>query len=179
MGDQRLLTLFFRQNVSPALIKTDWMETRPDTPRPTMEAIINLRTPSILYNHGGYYAPGDPKTCSMPGGPCSNCQARIDEEEAAEALVLLSKAPSCCSDRPAFLEPCPQCNATGSFVTHESQGKTPCNGCPNPMCIKCFFGARYYCPLRKDSLTAPADPLERQLTLGVQSPRAEEKTDNK
>ena len=92
MGGGICLTLFFRQNVSPDLIKTDSMETRPDTPRPTMEPLIDLRTPSFFYNHGGYYAPGDPKTCNMPGGPCSTCQARIDEEEAAEALLALSKA---------------------------------------------------------------------------------------
>lgn len=143
---------------------------RPDTPRP--DIMESLRTPSFIFNHGGYYAPGDPRDCNTPGGPCCYCQDRIDEEEAAEALVALSRAPPCCVDRPGFLEPCPYCSAVGSYVTHEPR----CNGCPGKLCINCFFGARYYCPLR---LNPPSGPLVRQEALGVQSPKAEEKRENK
>jgi hypothetical protein len=125
-----------------------------------------------MFNHGGYYAPGNPRDCNTPGGPCCYCQDRIDEEEAAEALVALSRAPPCCVDRPGFLEPCPHCSAVGSYVTHEPR----CNGCPGKLCINCFFGARYYCPLR---LNPPSGPLVRQEALGVQSPKAEEKRENK
>jgi hypothetical protein len=173
--------LFFRQNVSPDLIKTDSMESKSSAldPHFIMEPIIDLRTPSFFYNHGGYYAPGDPKTCNTPGGPCSVCQARIDEEEAAEALLLLSK--SCCTDRAPFMEPCPDCNKVALRVTHAAEGIQRCNGCEESLCTNCFGGARYFCPLRTKhaALKAPDQPLERQLTLGVQSPRAEEKTDNK
>lgn len=143
---------------------------RPDTPNP--DIMFDLRTPSYSFNHGGLYAPADPRSCEMPGGPCEYCQDRID---AAEALVLLSR--SCCVDRPAFLEPCPDCNAVGSFVTHADKGIRCCNGCQNRLCIRCFFGARYYCPLRR--LSAPTSPLCRQQALGVQSPPAEEKGENK
>ncbi len=154
---------------------------RPDTPRPdTMEPIIDLRTPSFMYNHGGYYAPGDPRDCNTPGGPCCYCQDRIDKEEAAEALIALSRAPPCCVDRPSFLEPCPGCQTVGTHVTHESRGLKPCNGCPGKLCINCFFGARYYCPLRTIAfLSPPPGPLVRQEALGVQSPKVEEKGENK
>jgi hypothetical protein len=146
-----------------------------------MQPIIDLRTPSFIYNHGGYYAPGDPRDCNMPGGPCCYCQDRIDEEDAAEALVLLSQTPACCADRPGFLEPCPDCNAVGTYVTHESRGVRRCNGCGDKLCINCFFGARYYCPLRamQPPLSPPHGPLVRQEALGVQSPKAEEKRENK
>lgn len=160
------------------LIKTDSMEPRPDTPRPTMD---NLRTPSYIYNHGGYYAPSDPKTCNLYGGPCSSCQERIEEQEAAETILLLAKSPKsppCCADRPSFMEPCPDCNSVGTYVTHVSQGVKTCNGCDDKVCLRCFEGARYYCPLRKRDLPPP-DCLERQIALGVQSPKVEEKTNNK
>ena len=148
---------------------------RPDTPMP--DTMIDLRTPSFFYNHGGLYGPADPQDCNMPNGPCSNCQERIDEMAAAEALVSLSKSPSCCVDRPGFIEPCPECNSPSSYVTHASKGLKTCNGCKDSLCIRCFFGARYYCPLRK--LEPPTTPLLRQEAIGVQSPNAQEKGENK
>jgi hypothetical protein len=155
---------------------------RPDTPIPsdiTME--INLRTPSFAYNHGGYYAPGNPRDCNTPGGPCSCCQDRIDQEDmqvAAEALVKLSR--ECCASRPIFMEPCPDCNAPAFYVTHASQGIACCNGCEESLCANCLAGARYFCPLRKKVFLAPPPKvLIRQEALGVQSPKAEEKGENK
>jgi hypothetical protein len=139
---------------------------------------INLRTPSILFNHGGYYAPGNPRDCNTPGGPCSVCQERIELEDAAAMLVKLSK--ECCASRPTFMEPCPDCSAPAAYVTHASQGIKCCNGCEESLCSNCFGGARYYCPLRKlDLLPPPQPPLVRQEAVGVQSPKAEEKTENK
>lgn len=139
--------------------------------------IIDLRTPSYMYNHGGYYAPGDPKDCNTPGGPCCYCQDRIDQE-AAEALVALSK--SRCATRPPFLEPCPECNVTGTYRTHQESGLATCNGCPETVCGGCFTGARYFCPLRQiELLPPPSAPLVRQEAVGVQSPKAEEKRENK
>jgi len=138
---------------------------RPDTPHPpelTMD--FDLRTPSATYNHGGYYAPSNPRDCTTPGGPCSVCQDRID----AEALLSLLK------------EPCPDCHAPMIPVTHESRGLRTCNGCPDTLCSTCFDGARYFCPLRTaPPLAPPTGPLERQQALGVQSPKAEEKGENK
>jgi len=128
----------------------DLPPNRPDTPIPV---IMDLRTPSIDYNHGGLYAPADPKDCAMPGGPCEYCQERIDKT-------------------------CPDCGHPDSLVSHESQGHKTCNGCPGKLCIRCFFGARYYCPLRKQ-LPPPSSPPLRQIALGVQSPKAEEKRENK
>ncbi len=148
---------------------------KPIAVAPCLDTMIDLRTPSFSFNHGGLYAPIDPRTCDMPSGPCEPCQDRIDTLDAAEALVLLSR--SCCMDRPSFLEPCPNCNAVGSLVTHDDKGFRCCNGCENRLCIRCFFGARYYCPLRR--LSAPTSPLARQQALGVQSPKAEEKEENK
>jgi hypothetical protein len=136
---------------------------------------VDLRTPSYIYNHGGYYAPGDPRDCETPGGPCCYCQDRIDTDAAAAALLALSKPR--CATRPAFMEPCPDCN--GSYMTHASCGLTPCNGCPEKVCGSCFAGARYFCPLRRIQLPPPSAPLVRQEALGVQSPKAEEKTENK
>ena len=140
---------------------------------------INLRTPSYIYNHGGYYAPVNPRDCNTPGGPCSCCQDRINEEDAAlaaaGALLALSQQPPCCADRPAFLEPCPDCN--GTYVTHASRGFATCNGCPDKVCGNCFGEARYFCPLRK--LLPPPAPLVRQMAIGVQSPKPEEKRENK
>jgi hypothetical protein len=145
---------------------------RPDTPRPP-DIMVDLRTSSLEYNHGGYYAPSDPTLCTMPGGPCGACQDRIDEAQAAEALRRLST-------RPPFLEPCPACSEPSTFVTHESRGLRQCNGCPGKLCIRCFFGARYHCPLRTEEfLLPPSAPLTRQEAVGVQSPRAETKTENK
>jgi hypothetical protein len=144
---------------------------RPDTPRP--DIMPELRTPSYSFNHGGLYAPADPRECDTPCGPCEYCQDRID---AAEGLVLLSQ--SCCGVRPDFLEPCPKCNAVGSLVTHAEKGVRCCNGCEDRLCIRCFAGARYFCPLRR-RLSPPGSPLARQEALGVQSPEAEEKGENK
>lgn len=139
---------------------------------------INLRTPSFAYNHGGYYAPGNPRDCNTPGGPCSVCQDRIDEEDAAAALLALSK--ECCADRPVFMEPCPECNAPGTYVTHASHGIACCNGCEETLCSNCLAGARYFCPLRnKVFLAPPSGVLVRQEAVGVQSPKAEEKGENK
>jgi hypothetical protein len=81
---------------------------------------IDLRTESILYNHGGYYAPGDPTKCNTPGGPCGHCQKRIELEKAIETLANL-----------------------------------------------------------KETLPKISTPLIRHLTLGVQSPKIEEKKENK
>ena len=50
---------------------------------------MDLRTPSFEFNHGGYYAPPDPRLCNNPGGICFECQSRIDMEEAALALITL------------------------------------------------------------------------------------------
>jgi hypothetical protein len=141
--------------------------------------MIDLRTPSFAYNHGGYYAPGDPKDRNTPGGPCSYCQDRIDEMDAAEALVALSQPP-CCADRAAFMEPCPSCNEPTTYRTHGACDLPTCNGCPEIVCAKCFAGARYFCPLRRiQLLPPPSAPLLRQEAVGVQSPKAEEKTENK
>jgi len=53
---------------------------------------MDLRTPSFQFNHGGYYAPVDPRLCNNPGGICFECQSRIDEEDAAVALLLLKSS---------------------------------------------------------------------------------------
>jgi hypothetical protein len=151
---------------------------RPDTPIPSDIMEINLRTPSFIYNHGGYYAPADPKDCNTPGGPCSYCQDRIDELSAAKALVTISI--SCCADRPDFMEPCPSCTMRAPRVTHADAGLRCCNGCEETLCSNCYTGARYFCPLRRiEFLTPPPGPLVRQEALGVQSPKAEEKGENK
>lgn len=134
-----------------------------------MDRIDELRTPSYAYNHGGYYAPPNPRDCNTPGGPCGACQDRINQEDAAAALVLLK----CCENRPDFVEPCPSCGGKGSYITHASKGLRTCNGCDDKFCVKCLFGSRYCCAYVYGKLDAP-DPAERQLTLGVQSPKAEE-----
>ena len=104
---------------------------RPPTPVPSPPA--SLRTPSVLYNHGGYYGPVDPKMCNAPGGPCIACQQRIDECAA-------------CATRPPFLEPCPSCSNVGSYKTHAEHNVTPtCHGCEEKVCIECWHGARYTC----------------------------------
>ena len=134
----------------------------------------NLRTPSTVFNHGGYYAPGNPRECNTPGGPCSVCQSRIDDEDAAAQLISLH------SSRPPFLEPCPSCGIK-SYVSHASVGLRTCNGCDEKFCTKCYHGSRYCCAYVYPNLYGPRkeDPLVRQETLGVQSPKAEEKTENK
>lgn len=109
----------------------------------------------------------------MPNGPCSYCQTRIDEEEAAAALLAL-----CCKDRPPFLEPCPSCHSRGTYVTHASKGLRTCNGCDETFCTKCYHGARYCCAYVYGP-SEPLGPAERQETLGLPSPKAEEKTENK
>jgi hypothetical protein len=142
------------------------MEPRPETPVPNLFTMFVLRSSSL--DHGGIYGPADPRTCESPNGPCEYCQDRIS---AAETLVALSR--SCA-------EVCPECNAIGSFVTHADKGYRCCNGCQDRLCIRCFFGARYYCPLRKMChLSPPTSPLTRQEALGVQSPKAQEKGENK
>lgn len=147
-----------------------------------MSEIIELRTPSYMFNHGGYYAPSNPRLCNTPGGPCSNCQDRIDEEDAAAALLALRDSGSeekCCEGRPPFLEPCPSCGALGTYITHASVGIRTCNGCEDKFCTSCYHGSRYCCRyVYRRPLAAPTG-LDRQLTLGVQSPKAEEKRENK
>lgn len=143
---------------------------RPDTPRPEPE--MELRTPSYMFNHGGLYAPGNPRLCNTPGGPCTNCQDRIDEEDVAIALASLK---DCCKQRPEFLEPCPMCGRVGTYVSHASKGLETCNGCDDMFCTDCYYGSRYCCAY---VLRRPA-PAERSETLGVQSPKAEEKKENK
>lgn len=125
---------------------------RPHTPFPEDIMEINLRTPSILYNHGGYYAPGDPHMCNNPGGICENCQERIDEMDAAEALAKLC--------RPEFMEPCPSCGNQESYITHASQGLRTCNGCEDKFCTNCYYGSRYCCTYVY--LPSPPHPLSRQ-----------------
>lgn len=133
---------------------------------------INLRSPSYAYNHGGYYAPADPRMCNTPGGPCGACQDRIDKEDAALALIALKEP--CCETRPPFMEPCPSCGNKSSYVTHASKGMRTCNGCEDNFCVKCYYGSRYCCAYVYGRLDVP-EAAERQLTLGVQSPKAEEK----
>ena len=152
---------------------------RADTPRPTIE-MDSLRSPSYIYNHGGYYAPSNPRLCNTPGGPCMACQQRIDEEDAALALCALKHSTEkCCDGRPPFLEPCPSCGSEGTYVTHASQGLRTCNGCEDKFCTSCLHGSRYCCRyVLGVALPAPTS-ADRQLTLGVQSPKSEEKTENK
>ena len=71
-------------------------------------------------------------------------------------------------------------DCTAAHVSHASLGVAPCNGCPTTLCPKCLTGARYFCPLRaREPLDAPTSPLVRQEALGVQSPKAETKKENK
>jgi hypothetical protein len=52
--------------------KTDlFLPRQGDSPTDRME---NLRTPSYMYNHGGYYGPSDPVHCTQ--GPCDTCSRR-------------------------------------------------------------------------------------------------------
>lgn len=113
---------------------------------------------------------------SRPDTPCPDNMSDSDEILEA-AKVLVSLAESCCDSRPDFLEPCPTCNAVGTLVTHGDRGVRHCNGCEERVCIKCLAGVRYFCPLRR--LSPPSSPLVRQRAIGVQSPKAEEKRENK
>lgn len=157
------------------------MIQRPPTPIPSEDDFImpSLRTPSDVYNHGGYYGPINPRECN---GPCATCQQRIDEEEAVAALLALSSPrPKCCETRPEFLEPCPVCESS-TLVSHSASNLSTCNGCEENVCTQCFAGARYYCPLinpvPKLKLPVPL-PASRQQALGVKSPKSEEKKENK
>ena len=143
---------------------------RPPTPFPETVTMLNLRTDSIDFNHCGIYAPADPKTCSMPNGPCEYCQERIDEETVAATLVQLK------NDIP---ERCPSCNKRNSYVTHASRGLRTCNGCDDKFCTHCLFGSRYCCSYVYGSLPPPTSPPTRQKAIGVQSPKVEEKRENK
>lgn len=96
---------------------------------------MDLRTPSFHFNHGGYYAPSNPRLCSNPAGICSYCQERIDEEDAAQT--------------------CPSCSAKGTYITHASQGLSTCNGCEDSFCTECFHGTRYCCAYIYGALPAP------------------------
>jgi hypothetical protein len=120
---------------------------------------ISLRTPSFAYNHGGYYAPGDPRECNNPGGTCEYCQLRIDEEEAIAGLRSLAN-PGCCDDRAEFMEPCPSCGDKKSYISHASKGLRTCNGCDDKFCTKCYHGSRYCCAYVY--LPAPSVPISRQ-----------------
>jgi len=91
----------------------------------------NLRTPSVDYNHGGYYGPADPRNCSMPNGPCNVC---LDLLEVAFTLVELSQS-----------ETCPMCNTEGSYRPHPTDLK--CSSCDPKVCGACMHGCRYFCPL--------------------------------
>lgn len=102
----------------------------------------------------------------------------MEELAAAVTLLKMSESKTCCYDRPDFVEPCPMCGATGTYVTHASKGMRVCNGCDDKFCTKCLHGSRYCCAYVYGSLDAPT-AAERQLTLGVQSPKAEEKKENK
>ncbi len=95
----------------------------------------DLRTPSVLYNHGGYYSPAE---CNMPGGPCSAC-----------------------SDRAECMEPCPACGKTGTYKTHSAHGYSQCRGCEEKICSDCAHGARYTCAFFQAKMRLP---LERQLS---------------
>ena len=157
----------------------DPISPRPETPVPNLFPsdfrMLDLRTPSFVFNHGGLYAPADPRDCNTPIGPCDYCQERIS---AAEALVAISKAPSCCVDRPSVAEPCPECRAL-TYITHASKGLRTCNGCDEKFCTKCYYGSRYCCSYVYGKLPAPTTPPVRQEALGVQSPKAQEKGENK
>ena len=118
---------------------------RPDTPIPA--EMNSLRTPSMIYNHGGYYGPVDPRDCETPNGPCSSCHETLDA-----ALTLCSL----CEKRPSFLEPCPSCGNEASYMTHAKHGvPTVCPGCDDKICNRCWHGCRYMCAL---------PVMERQLT---------------
>ena len=127
--------------------------------------MATLRSP----NHGGLYAPPNPRKCNMPGGPCEHCELRIERIDAAlaaEARASLSKT-------------CPDCGHQDALVSHASQRRKTCNGCTDTVCIYCGSGARYFCPLPLRLPAPPSSPLLRQTALGVQSPKAEEKGENK
>lgn len=102
--------------------------------------MVDLRTPSVDYNHGGYYGPADPRDCSMPNGPCSVCL-----------------------DRLACMEPCPSCGDITTYKSHAEHGHKPCHGCEEKICSECAHGARYTCAFFQERLRTPP-PVERQLT---------------
>lgn len=93
--------------------------------------MIDLRTPSVDYNHGGYYGPADPRNCSMPNGPCNVCAELL---EAANLLVEFKNS-----------ETCPMCEEKGSYRPHPADLK--CSSCDAKVCVKCMYGSRYFCPL--------------------------------
>ncbi len=132
------------------------MEARPPTPVP-----MDLRTPSFQFNHGGYYAPADPRLCNNPTGICSTCQARIDVEEAAQTLLTL-KSPSSC----------PSCKSEGTYVTHASMGLRTCNGCSDSFCTACFHGTRYCCVHIYGKLPPPPPMSPRSPPADLPSPVA-------
>ena len=117
-------------------------------------------------------------TNPLPRRPDTPIPATMEELTAAFALLKISESKTCCLDRPDFVEPCPMCGSRGTFITHASKGMRTCNGCEDKFCTKCLYGSRYCCAYVYGSLDAPAG-AERQLTLGVQSPKAEEKKENK
>ena len=57
---------------------------------------------------------------------------------------------------------CPCCNTVGAYVEHDNTAR--CNTCESRVCIKCFFGCRYMCPLVQ-AANPPSTPIERQITL--------------
>lgn len=75
------------------------------------------------------------------------------------------------------LAECPHCGERNTIVTHASVGIRTCNGCSDEFCTNCFYGARYCCSYVYPPRPKPS--LERQVAVGVQSPKAEEKGENK
>lgn len=108
---------------------------------------FDLRTPSYMFNHGGYYAPEDPSLCDFPGGPCEMCQERIDTD-AATILANLYIRPAC-----------PSCHSRGTYISHASKGLRTCNGCEDMFCTKCYHGSRYCCAYHT---LPPPPPVSRQ-----------------
>ena len=95
--------------------------------------MIDLRTPSVDYNHGGYYGPADPRDCTMPNGPCGVCSEML---EAAKTLVAFSQQRTC------------KCG--GTIVPHPDP---QCNTCDAEVCMKCMHGCRYFCRLVRNRRT--------------------------
>ncbi len=71
-------------------------------------------------------------------------------EQAAQALILLSK-----------MENCPECGEI-AYVSHADWGIKGCNTCEEKVCLNCFNGCRYTCPL---AVPPPPTDLERQTSL--------------
>ena len=66
-----------------------------------------------------------------------------------------------CTDRPAFLEPCPSCGTAGTYKSHVDTGFPQCHGCDPMICTDCAYGARYTCDYFRTRNAPPT--LERQI----------------